>query len=453
MTELTPKERRACADAEDIFRAAVARVDPLAMMRQALGVEGAEMIVTTEIERARYDLTAFDRVLAVGMGKASAPMAVAVEEALGERLAGGLVAVKDACAAPLSRLRVLEAGHPVPDERSSRAALEVLGLGRAVDDRTLVLILISGGGSALLCAPAPGLAVADKAATTELLLASGATIQEVNCVRKHLSAIKGGRLAAALAPAAVVSLVLSDVMGDDLDAIASGPTVPDPTTWSDAFAVVRRYGLEERLPAPALDVLRRGAAGDIPDTPKPGDALFGRTRNHLVGTNRLALAAAAARALGYETLILTSRLVGEARMVAPVLLAIGLDIAASGSPLHRPACLLTGGETTVTVRGRGRGGRNQEMALAFLAALDRAPREKKDLVFLSAATDGGDGPTQAAGAFATAGLLARARASGLDPEAYLADNDSSGFFEAAGGLLTTGPTCTNVCDVQVLIVP
>jgi hydroxypyruvate reductase len=446
--------------AEAIFRAALARVDPAVMVRSALRIEpgtsaSGTLVVHTELEEARYDLGSFDRILVVGFGKAGASMARGLEEVMGGRLSGGVVAVKEGHLERLTRIRLVEASHPVPDERSVQAASEILGLARDADERTLVVVLISGGGSALLCAPAEGLSLADKTATTKLLLASGATIQEVNCIRKHLSAVKGGALASAFAPATVLSLILSDVIGDDLDAIASGPTVPDPTTWTDALAVARRRGIEASLPRAVIERLHRGLAGELPDTPKPGDAVFARTRNILIGTNRLALMAAEAKAreLGYSTLALTSRLTGEAREAALAILGIGKDIAASGFPVARPACLLVGGETTVTLKGTGKGGRNQEMALAFLAALARSPKDAEDLLFLAASTDGSDGPTDAAGAFASAAILTRARDAGFDPEVYLADNDSYSFFDRIGGLLRTGPTNTNVCDIQVLLVP
>jgi hydroxypyruvate reductase len=450
-------------DAEDIFRAALSRVDPAAMVRDAVRVEGGAISFRTELDGADYALAGYDRIVVAGFGKAGASMARGLEEALAgtaaERLlAGGAVSVKKGHLDRLTRMKLLEASHPVPDESSVAAAREILALAEGADERTLAIVLISGGGSALLCAPAEGISLVDKAKTTSLLLGSGAPIQEVNCVRKHLSAVKGGRLAAAFAPATVVSLILSDVIGDDLDAIASGPTAPDPGSWADALAIVRRRGIEAALPPAVAGLLRRGAAGGAgapPDTPKAGDPAFARTRNLLVGTNRLALMAAEARAreLGYSALTLTSRLAGEAREAALVLLGVGKDIAASGFPLRRPACLLVGGETTVTLRGKGKGGRNQEMALAFLAALARSPKDAEDLLLLAASTDGSDGPTDAAGAFASAAILGRARAAGLDPEAYLADNDSYRFFDALGELLRTGPTNTNVCDLELLIVP
>jgi hydroxypyruvate reductase len=376
---------------------------------------------------------------------------------LGERLSGGIVAVKEGHGCPLAKLRLIEAGHPLPDERSLAAARAILGLGESLDtaltERDIVVVLVSGGGSAILCAPAEGLSLADKAAATKLLLSSGATINEVNCLRKHLSAVKGGRLAAALAPASVLTLVLSDVVGDDLDAIASGPTVPDPTSFSDALSIAQRYGIEAALPPAVRKRLAEGAAGAIADTPKPGDPAFARTRTILVGTNRLALEAAAEEAgrRRYKSLVLSSRVTGEARETALFYLGIGKDIEASGFPLGRPACIIAGGETTVTLRGKGVGGRNQEMALAFLAALRRSPKDGEGLLFLSAGTDGNDGPTDAAGAFASLELAREGEARGLDPEAALADNDSYPFFESLGALLKTGPTGTNVCDIQILI--
>jgi len=449
------------SDAERIFRTAVDRVNPAPMIEMALRLDPASETLNVAGSDVSYDLRRFDRVFATGMGKASARMALGLERVLGDRLSGGLVAVKEGHVEPLERIRLVESGHPVPDSRSIAAAAAILGLGPSLGvvltERDLVIVLVSGGGSSILCAPAPGLSLDDKIATTKLLLSCGATINEVNCVRKHLSAVKGGRLVAALAPAAVLTLVLSDVVGDDLDAIASGPTVPDPTSFADALDIVRRYGIESKLPATVSDRLRAGAAGgpDAPaETPKPGDPSFAAARTELVGTNRLALVAAEAEAkrLGYHSLVLSSRLTGEARELALTFLGIGKDIAASGFPLERPACVIAGGETTVTLRGGGRGGRNQEMALAFLSALGRSPKDGESLTFLSAGTDGNDGPTDAAGAVVDADLYRSALGRGLDPEAALAGNDSYGFFESAGGLVRTGPTNTNVCDVQVLLV-
>ncbi len=452
-------------DAQAIFRAAIARVDPVPMVERALRIEdgpsGKVLVVSNGLEELRYELSGIDRIFATGMGKASARMAAGLERALGERLTGGLVAVKEGHVEPLSRIKLIEAGHPLPDARSIAAATAILALGQSLGTeltaRDLVIVLVSGGGSSILCAPAAGLSLDDKIATTRLLLASGATINEVNCVRKHLSAVKGGRLAAALAPAAVLTLVLSDVVGDGLDAIASGPTVPDPGSFADALAIAGRYGMLERLPPLAASRLRNGAKGGQgapSDTPKPGSPAFDRVSTLLVGTNRLALWAAEdeAKRRGYGTLVLSSRITGESREVALVYLGIGKDIAASGFPLATPACVIAGGETTVTLRGSGKGGRNQEMALSFIAALGRSPEHGDRLVFLSGGTDGNDGPTDAAGAIVDLSTYGIARASGIDPDDSLASNDSYSFFSSVGGLVKTGPTNTNVCDIQVMIV-
>jgi hydroxypyruvate reductase len=451
--------RDARAEAEAIFRAGLARVDPLAMMERVLALSGDTLRVHTETECHEYDLSRFRHIYVLGAGKASARMALGLERLLGERITGGVVAVKEGYLETLSRIRLLEAAHPVPDERGAAAAREVLALAREAGPEDLVIVLVSGGGSAILAAPltlpARRLTLADKQETTRVLLACGATIQEINCVRKKLSAVKGGRLAAAIAPAACLGLLLSDVVGDDLDVIASGPTVPDPTTGADALAVLDRYGVAGRIAPAALAVLLDVAAGRAPETPKPGDPVFARNRTVLVGTNFQALLAARdkAEALGYATVVLTSHLTGEAREMANLFLGMARDIAEHDVPLSRPACVIAGGETTVTLRGTGKGGRNQEMALAFLAALARDAKNAEDAVFLAASTDGSDGPTDATGAFASLDILRLGQSLGLDAARYLADNDAYHYFEAVGALLITGPTNTNVCDIKVLLTP
>ncbi|WP_428568156.1 MAG: glycerate kinase type-2 family protein [Solidesulfovibrio sp. DCME] len=447
------------ADAEAIFRAGLARVDPLAMMGRVLSLTGDTLRVTTETECHEYDLSRYRHIYVLGAGKASARMALGLERLLGGRITGGLVAVKEGYRETLSRIRLLEAAHPVPDARSAAAADAVLGLAATAGRDDLVIVLVSGGASAILAAPltCPGqpLTLADKQQTTRVLLACGATIQDINCVRKKLSAVKGGRLAAAIAPAACLGLLLSDVVGDDLDVIGSGPTVPDPTTGADALAVLARYGVAETIAPQALAVLEGVAAGRLPDTPKPGDPVFADTRTVLVGTNFQALLAARdkAAALGYATVVLTSHLTGEAREMAHLFLGMARDIAEYGVPLPRPACVIAGGETTVTIRGTGKGGRNQEMALAFLAGLGRDPKNAEEAVFLAASTDGSDGPTDATGAFASLAILRQAAALGLAVDDYLANNDAYHYFAAVGRLLKTGPTNTNVCDIKVLLVP
>lgn len=447
------------AAAEAIFRAGLARVDPLTMMERVLSLSGDMLRVHTETECHEYDLSRFRNIYVLGAGKASARMALGVERLLGDRIAGGVVAVKEGYLETLSRIRLLEAAHPVPDARGVEAAREVLAMARAAGPDDLVLVLVSGGGSAILAAPlnlpARRLTLADKQETTRVLLSCGATIQEINCVRKKLSAVKGGRLAAAIAPATCLGLLLSDVVGDDLDVIASGPTVPDPTTGAEALAVLDRYGVAGKIAPEALAVLLDVAAGRAPETPKPGDPVFDRTRTVLIGTNFQALLAARDKAgeLGYATLVLTSHLTGEAREMANLFLGMARDIAEYGVPLARPACVIAGGETTVTLRGSGKGGRNQEMALAFLAGLARDAKNAEDVVFLAASTDGSDGPTDATGAFASCDILRRGVARGLDPARYLAENDAYHFFEAVEALLKTGPTNTNVCDIKVLLLP
>jgi glycerate 2-kinase len=487
------------AAAEAIARAAISRVDPVRMITDALTLEGDRLVAgvtpagtvtqtvrsdggaptagTAGADRIEFDLSAFDRIVVVGAGKAGAPMAAGVEAVLGERIADGLVAVKHGHTAtpagtPLRRVRLIEAGHPVPDQASERAAREIADLVAAADARTLVITLISGGGSALLTLPAkiesssadghsdaePSLAITleDIQATTQLLLGAGTPIGDINCVRKHLSGISGGRFCRIAAPATVLALILSDVVGDRLDSIASGLAAPDPTTFADAWEICERDGIVERLPTAVRDLLAAGVAGEVPETPKPDDPVFARVHPVLVGTNALALDAARQHAeeLGYHTLVLTSRLVGEAREVAHLFSGIAAEIVARGVPLPRPACVLAGGETTVTLRGAGKGGRNQEMALAVLEDIAQEPAAYPGVTFLSAGTDGNDGPTDAAGAWATPELAERSGAAGVTPSraAALASNDAYHHFDAIGGLLRTGPTNTNVCDVQVLLV-
>jgi glycerate 2-kinase len=441
-------------DARTLFAAALERVDPVPMLERTLRLEGDRLCIEIGTASREIDLRNFDRIVAFGAGKASARMALGLEAVLGDRLKGGLVVVKTGHGEPLARIELREAAHPVPDGTSVAAAKALLALGREATPRTLFLGLTSGGGSALLCAPAAGLSLEEKRATTQVLLGCGASIREINCVRKHLSAIKGGRLAAALAPGTVVNLILSDVIGDDLSAIASGITAPDPTRFGDALAILERFQALDRVPAGARRLLEAGRAGRLPETPKPGDPLFERIHNLVIGSNHQAVLAAQAKAqeLGYATLALTSRLEGEAREAGGFLMALAEDIRDLGLPLPAPACLLCGGETTVTLRGTGQGGRNQEMALAVLARFEQEPERLAGITFLSAGTDGNDGPTDAAGAFASAELLAQARAQGLSARSYLERNDSYTYFQEIGGLLKTGPTNTNVCDLQIVLI-
>ncbi|HZS00184.1 MAG TPA: glycerate kinase [Chloroflexota bacterium] len=428
--------------ARDVLAAALAAVAPEAAVRRHLRRVGDRLLA----DDAEYDLTRYRRVRVVGAGKASGAMAAAVEPLLGDRLDGGLVIVKDGHTVPTSRVALREAGHPTPDARGLAATAELLSRVRGLRADDLLVVLLSGGGSALLEQPVPGVDLAALQATTDLLLRAGAAIGELNAVRKHLSLVKGGGLARLAAPATVLAVVLSDVLGNPLDVIASGPLAPDPTTYADAGAVLARYDLWDRVPPAVATHLRAGLAGRAPETAKPGDPAFARVRHAVIADNAVAAdsAVARARALGLNTLLLSTYVEGEAREVGHVLAALARELAERGQPLSRPACLVLGGETTVTVRGSGTGGRNQEVALGAvtrLAGLDGA-------LVLSAATDGGDGPTDAAGAWADGTSLARASALGLDPRAYLARNDAYHFFAALGDLLSTGPTLTNVNDLM-----
>lgn len=427
----------------DIFKAGLAAADPAAAVRRFLRREGDRLLCAGE----SIDLRGVDGVIVLGAGKASAVMAQAVEEVVGDRVTGGWVNVKPGHGVPLRRVRVHEAGHPTPDEAGVAGAREIARLARAAGPRDLVVFCISGGGSALMPLPVEGVTLAEKQSLTRELLACGADIGEVNCVRKHVSQLKGGQLARLAHPAAVVSLILSDVIGDPLDVIASGPTAPDPGTYADALGVLRKYGLETRAPAAVLTHLQAGAAGRRPETLKEGDAIFRGVKNVIVAGNALSVDAARRRAgeLGYRPVVLTTRIEGEAREVAKVLVAVTRECLERGTPAPAPACLICGGETTVTLRGKGRGGRNQELALAAAVA----GRGVAGWAALAAGTDGTDGPTDAAGAFADGETFSRARAMGLGPLAALANNDSHPFFDRLGDLLRTGPTGTNVMDLYL----
>ena len=398
-----------------------------------------------------YDLNTFHRVLVVGAGKAGAPMAQAVANLLGDRLSGGLVIVKDGHTCGLQAvgpIELAEASHPLPDERGVAATQRLVELVRDARAGDLVVCVISGGGSALMVAPAPGISLSDLQALTSALLACGATIDEINALRKHLDVVKGGGLARLAAPASLLTLILSDVVGDALDVIASGPTVPDHSTFAQAWQSLERYTLSGQVPATVTGHLRRGLRGEIPETPKTGDPVFASVQNVIIGNNLQAAQAALAQArqAGFNTLLLTSHLQGEARQVGQFLAAIARQVAASGEPVGRPACIIAGGETTVTLRGKGKGGRNQELVLGAVKGLAGL----QDVVLVSLATDGGDGPTDAAGAVITGQTLERARQAGLDPETFLANNDSYRFFDALGDLLRPGPTQTNVNDLAVI---
>jgi hydroxypyruvate reductase len=420
------------------------RRDALAIFKAALAAADPAEAVARHMARRKYE--GFRNIYVIGAGKAGAPMAQAAERALGRRLTAGLINVKDGHVAKLRRIELNECGHPVPDARGVAGAERIARIAAAAGREDLVLCLISGGGSALLPLPAAGITLEEKQATTRLLLACGATIHEMNAVRKHISRIKGGQLARLAAPARVEALLLSDVIADNLDVIGSGPTAPDASTFALVGAILDRYAIRDRVPVAVRERVEAGERGEILETPKPGDPPFGRVRNTVVGSNRLALDAAQrkARALGYRTLVLSSTIEGETREIARMHAAIASEVVRAGRPVRAPACMITGGETTVTIRGEGMGGRNQEFVLAAALEIDGLDR----VVVFSAGTDGTDGPTDAAGAIADGDTWRRKP----DARAYLDRNDSYRYFEALGDLVITGPTNTNVMDVRLVLV-
>ncbi len=429
-----------------MFRAALEAADPVQAILRHLRLQGETLIAG----RKRYRLSSFENIRVVGAGKASAAMAQAVERLLGARIRGGLVNVKYGHVAKLRHIELNECGHPVPDPAGVRGAERISEIARNSGERDLLIVVISGGASALLPMPAPPITLEEKQATTKLLLACGASIHEINAVRKHISEIKGGQLARLAYPATVLSLLLSDVIGDDLDVIGSGPTAPDASTFSAARGILEKYGLLDRIPGSVRSRIERGIAGELPETPKADDPAFERATNLVVGSNRLAVDAAARKAkeLGLRPVVLSTLIEGETRDVARMHAAIAREVLLSGRPARPPVCLISGGETTVTLRGEGMGGRNQEFVLA--AAIDLSGCD--GVVVLSGGTDGTDGPTDAAGAIADGATLCRAEQMGLDARRYLAANDSYHFFEPLGDLLKTGPTNTNVMDVRLVLV-
>ena len=427
-----------------IFSHALAAADPY----DAVARHGDDLL-------SRYEKGGYARFYVLAFGKAVAPMLAAVTDRMGSLVTGGLAITKHGYRVDpgSDRIAVYEAGHPLPDEAGLRATMEAMDLARTFDAKTFLVCLISGGGSALLVAPYKGISLAEKQKTTDLLLKAGAHINDLNAVRKHVSMVKGGRLAEIAYPATIESMILSDVMGDPLDVIASGPTAPDSTTYGDALKVIEKVRLGGAVPPNLLHLLEEGAAGRIPETPKEGNPIFRNVRNTIVANNIAAIEAARRKAneLGFETAVLSTRVSGEASQMGRRLAAQARSAraAAGGQPgAGKRLCLISGGETTVTVKGRGLGGRNMELALAFALEIEG----EEGIALISAGTDGSDGPTDAAGAIVDGTTARRARSAGIDPEKYLADNDSYHFFEKAGGLFRTGPTGTNVMDLQIMLV-
>lgn len=432
-----------------ILAAAIQAVDPYRAVNRHFVRTGNHL----EIGQQVLELSNFQHIYIVGAGKASVPMAAAVYKHLSS-LTKGTIITKDGYGNALdgdafpSKLEILEASHPVPDSRGVEGTKKILALLEKSNDNDLVIFLLSGGASALLTSPADTISLEDLQQTTAVLLSSGATIQEVNCIRKHLDIVKGGQLARAAAPATSVALILSDVVGDSLEIIASGPTTPDSSTYQEALEILSRYRLMEEVPSNVIAHLEMGASGKLKETPKPGDPTLTKVHNIIIGNNIMAAEAAVlqARQEGFNSMLLTNFLQGEAYQVGKVIAAIARQLATREEPLAKPACVVLGGETTVTLTGQGLGGRNQELALGcveILAGLDRT-------IVVSLATDGGDGPTDAAGAVVTGETYDNAQALGLHPTKFIQENDSYHFFEPLSDLIKTGPTQTNVTDLVLI---
>lgn len=432
----------------DIFRAAIAAVDPVLSVRNSCRLEDNIL----QISGRRFNLDEYHNVIVIGAGKASAFMAEGVEEICGDRISSGLIVTKYGHGTRLKKIPVIEAGHPIPDKNGVRGAQRIMELVRSAGRDTLIINLISGGGSALTPLPAGGISLEDKQKTTDTLIRCGAAIQEINIIRKHLSKFKGGHLAKSAFPAVMINLVISDVIGNDLSSIASGPAVPDPSTCQDCLDIIGAYDIEPKLPGSVVTYLKHIKTEMFLETPKPGDPVFGNVYHEIIADNRAALevAASMAASLDYRSRIFTDSLEGDTKKAAFIHTDIAEKIILEDSEKFpkRPACVLSGGETVVKVTGEGKGGRNMEFALACVRKI--AGLEKT--VILSCGTDGTDGPTDAAGALVDYGSFERAKKLNLEPDDYLKNNDSYHYFEQTGELVRTGPTHTNVMDLKIMLI-
>ncbi|MCW4028414.1 MAG: glycerate kinase [Candidatus Bathyarchaeota archaeon] len=437
--------RRARSLALDSIQIAINAVDPKKLVAAQLTLKENHL----QVHGHSFDLAQFYHIYVVGGGKASGQMAEAIEAVLGDGLTEGVVNVPYGDPSRTEKIRLQPASHPLPDQAGVEGAKQMLKLAEKATENDLVICLISGGGSSLLCCPRNGISLKDKQELTSALLRSGATINEINSVRKHLSGFKGGWLAKKAYPATIISIILSDVVGDPLDVIASGPTVADVTTFADAKSVLEKYELWTNLSDSVRKVIMNGIKGHIAETPKPADPAFERVFNVVLGNNRTACLAAKEHLEreGVDTVLLTSTIEGEAKCVGNILSAIAREVLASGNPKPKPVAIIAGGETTVKVTGSGKGGRNQELALSAAQKLDI-----EGAVVVCVGTDGVDGPTDAAGAIADSSTLKRAATAGLNPREFLAANDSYHFFAALGDLVFTGQTGTNVNDIAIIIV-
>ncbi len=434
-------------DAEEIFKHVLNTLDSESLVKNKVSIDGLTLLV----DQREYNLENYEHIYVIGAGKACAPMAKTIEEILGDRLDDGIVVVKYGHSLPLNKIKIVEASHPIPDANGLEGTSEILRLLSNTSEKDLIICLISGGGSALLVQPQKEITLEDIQVTSNALLACGATIDEINAVRKHLSIVKGGHLARASYPSTLITLILSDVIGDPLDTIASGPTVPDESTFEDACKVIEKYSLENRIPKSVYDILKKGQSGETEENPKHGDKVFTNTQNVIIGSNKIALEAAREKAtdLGYNTIILSSMVQGESKDAAIFFSSIAKEVCCTGTPLSKPACIIAGGETTVTIKGDGKGGRNQEFALS--AAIDIEGYE--GIVVLSAGTDGTDGPTDATGAIVDSNTCKTAREKFcMKPDEFLSNNNSYNFFDKTGEHIITGPTLTNVMDIMIALI-
>jgi hydroxypyruvate reductase len=434
-------------DAIKIMQSGINAADPFLAIKKKLTLEENNLRIGDSLN---LNLSDYENIYLIGAGKASVRMALAIEEILGDKLKTGYVTTKYGHSSNLKKTEITEAGHPLPDNNGVIGAKKIVSLARAATERDLVISLISGGGSALFLLPVDGLTLEDVQQTTAILLKCGSDIGEMNIIRKHLSGVAGGRLAKIAFPAVLVTLILSDVIGDPLNLIASGPTVPDDSTFTDALKIIEKYYLLNKLPPAVIEHIRKGVDNPKMEAPSEEDPVFKKCINIIVGNNLTALKGCQeeAKSLGYNTLILSSLISGDTREVAMMHVAIAREIANSNLPIKKPACVISGGETTVVIRGDGIGGRNQEFALASAIEI----KDTDNILILSAGTDGTDGPTDANGAWVTGKTFSSGKKLGLDTIQFLRDNNSYNYFKKTGNLIITGPTGTNVGDIHLVMV-
>lgn len=434
-------------DILSIIESAISAVDAQKIIKEIIHLHRNSLT----IGKNKYDLDFYKNIYVIGGGKASYSMASTIEEILGDKLTGGIVITKYGHKLKnLSKIDIIEGGHPIPDDNGIKGVNKILDLLKDIKRDDLIFVLLSGGASSLLPAPAGSISINDKRLITDLLLKSGANIDEINAVRKHISRLKGGQLASLLYPAESICLILSDVLGDRLEVVASGPTIPDNSTFKNAVDILKRYSIWNSMPRSVMNHLLKGLKGEIAETPKPANPAFKRVKNILIGNNKAAVIAAEKKAkdLGYNTMILSTFIEGEAKEIGKVFGAIVREISEDERPLKRMACVIAGGETTVTVKGKGKGGRAQEFALSASLMINGL----KNVAVVGVGTDGTDGPTDAAGAISDGTTISRALEIGIDAREYLENSDSYHFFKKLGDLIITGPTNTNVNDLYMAFI-